>query len=165
MLRITIHGATTLATNGAGAINGAFSMDPSAATATDWADISSTYDEFRVRGVRIRFIPLGPNSVTYLNGFVGVAFDNDSAGNPGSLSAVRQYSTSRLFPALWSNDKVVSFTWWRPMRGSETTIPWYDVATPSGSPGSIQIYGDGLSASTSYFAYAIDYFCEFRGRR
>jgi len=168
LVRATIHSATTLASSGAGIINGAFSMDPSAATGTDWADYSSTYDEFRVLGCRVSFISNQPNTLTSLVDLVAVAFDNDSAGNPGSLSAVRQYSTSRIFPAIWNNDKMYSFTWWRPVRGQETTIPWIDVATPSGSPGSIQIYAGGaggLTASTTYFTYALEYFVEFRGRR
>lgn len=168
LVRATIHGSTTLASTAAGIINGSFSMDPSTATGTDWADYSSTYDEFRVLGCRITFISNQPNTLTSLVDYVAVAFDNDSTGNPGSLSAVRQYSTSRIFPAIWNNDKMYSFTWWRPVRGLETNIPWIDVATPSSSPGSIPIYAGGnggLTVSTVYFTYAIEYFCQFRGRR
>lgn len=163
LLKATVHGDIGITTSAGGVISQAVTLDPSAIANTDWADFSSTYDEFRVLGVRLTFasIPIG---VAINNALVAIAFDNDSAAAPGSLSVVRQYSTSKLFQAIVTS-KTHVFTFWRPTKGMETTIPWVDVATASGSLGSIQIYGSGMASSTQYFGVALDYFVEFRGRR
>ncbi len=163
LLRATVHGDSGLSTSAGGVIAVSYSMDPSAAANTDWADFSSTYDEYRVLGCRITLasIPLG---VAINNALIAIAYDNDSTTTPSSLSQVRQYSTSKVFQAITTN-KTQTFTYWRPVKGVETTIPWVDVATPSGSAGCIMLYGSGMASSTTYFQYAIDYFVEFRGRR
>jgi len=163
LVKATIHGNAAYASSAGGVIDTNITMDPSAVGSTDWGDFSSTYDEFRVLGVRITVASVQSNN-TALNTLVAFAFDNDSSGNPGSFSVVRQYSTCKLLPAIWTT-KPISITWWRPTRGAETTIPWYDVATASSSPGSIPLYASGLTATTTYLALAVDFFCEFRGRR
>lgn len=164
LVKATVHGDAALTTGVAGGINGFIALDPGAISDTDWADFSSTYDEFRVLGVRMRFTCVAPNS-TLANAFLAVAFDNDNAANPGSFSAVRQYSTHRLMPLVWSTDKVITMTWWRPTRGEETTIPWCDIGNSASSLGSIKLFTTGVAASTTYLNYAIDLFVEFRGRR
>lgn len=164
LVRATIHGETTLATTAGGVVNGYVNMDPSTLTNTDWADFSGTYDEFRVMGVRVTCTSIQANTAVN-NSFIALAFDNDSASvSPGSLSAVRQYSTSKLLPAVWST-KPISFTWWRPTQGGDTAILWCDVATPSQSLGQIPIYTSGLNGTSNYIFMLVEMFCEFRGRR
>jgi hypothetical protein len=164
LLAATIHGVGSNASSAGGIITGSVTMDPSAISGTDWADFSSTYDEFRVLGVKVHFVNAQPNN-TIINQLVCIAFDNDTTSNPASFSAVQQYSTSSYFPAQWSTDKVITRTYWRPTRGVDTTIPWIDVANPSGSLGSVQFYSQGLTVSTAYLSLAIELYVEFRGRR
>jgi hypothetical protein len=159
-----VHGINTFASSAGGIINTNITMDPSTLNGTDWADFSSTYDEFRVMGVRVTLVSTPVNVAAINNSMVAIAYDNDSAANPGSYTTVRQYSTCKLFPAVWTT-KPISFTWWRPVRGRETDIIWCDVATPATSFGSIIVYADSLTVSTNYLWYAIDMFVEFRGRR
>ncbi len=163
-VRATIHGSGTLTTSAGGVINTAVTMDPSSYTGTDWADFSSTYDEFRVVGIRITLAPI-QFGVAVNGGLLALAFDNDSSSAPGSFTAVQQYSTSQYYCIVNNTAKPVQFDWWRPTRGAETTQLWYDVANPSGSLGSVVFYASGLSASTSYTSIAIEAFLEFRGRR
>jgi len=163
LVRATLHGNGTLTSSGGGVITGAFAMDPSVASGTDWADFSSTYDEFRVLGVRLILAPV-QFGVAVNGGLMGLAFDDDSATNPASLSEVQQYATCR-YAMVNGFTKLYSFTWWRPTRGAETAVVWNDVANPSGALGSIRIYASGLSASTIYYSYAMEFFVEFRGRR
>jgi len=167
ILRATVHGAGTLATSGIGALFFAISLDPSTLTGTDWADFSSTYDEFRVTGVTFQFYCAAPNSVTLNNSMVAIAFDNDSSVVPTTFSQVRQYANSRVFSALMNHNKGLPFavTYWRPVAGAETPILWSDVATPATSVGSLQIGCTGLTVSTDYLYYTADYYLEFRGRR
>ncbi len=163
LLRTTVHGSDTVSSSAGGIIQYNISLDPSTAGGSDWSDFSSTYDEFRVMGVRVTVFNR-QFGVAVNGGAVAIAFDNDSGGNPASFTAVQQYSTCRYFPAVWTG-KPISFTWWRPTKGLETAITWDDVANPSTSLGSIPIYASGLSASTSYFQYVVEFFVEFRGRR
>lgn len=162
-VRATVHGTGTLTSSAGGVVNNFVGMDPSALTGTDWADFSSTYDEFRVIGIRVTHTN-HQFGVAVNGGIVAVAFDNDSATAPGSFTAVQQYATSRYMPAVWMTN-AIQHTFWRPTLGKETNIPWIDVANPSGSLGSIVYYASGLSASTNYQDVAIELFCEFRGRR
>ncbi len=163
LLRATIHGVGTLTSSAGGVINNFVVMDPSALSGTDWADFSSTYDEFRVLGIRVTHANV-QFGVAVNGGLIACAFDDDSATAPGSFTAVQQYSTSKYLPAVWTT-RPIQFTWWRPVRGGETNIPWIDVANPSGSLGSVVYYCSGLTASTLYHSVAIELFCEFRGRR
>lgn len=163
LMKATVHGAGTLTSSAGGVINTNISMDPSSYTGTDWGDFSSTYDEFRVMGIRITCAN-HQFGVAVNGGIMAVAFDNDSAAAPGSFTQVQQYSTSKYMAAVWTS-KLQRFAWWRPERGVETTIPWIDVANPSGSLGSVVFYCSGLSATTQYVDLAIEAFIEFRGRR
>lgn len=163
LVRATVHGDNILTSDGSGNIKVAIPMDPSVINDTDWADFSSTYDEFRVMGVRITFATVSPNQ-NNASALMAVAFDNDSSGTPANYTAVRQYSTCRLVPAV-TTVKPTVLTWWRPTRGVETNIYWADVANPSTSLGSIQIAVGALSVSTQYLFYTVDFFIEFRGRR
>jgi hypothetical protein len=167
IVRATIHGASTLSSNGAGILANAISMDPSALTGTDWADFSSTYDEFRVIGCEINIVSLFQNSVTAANNLLVVAYDNDSSTVPGSYSAALQYSTSNVTSVIFqhSGGAVKNYSWWRPTSGSETTIPWIDVAAPSGSVGAILLYAESVNLSAAYLAVSVKLFLEFRGRR
>lgn len=163
LVRATVHGSGNFTSSAGGVIAQAISLDPSALGSTDWADFSSTYDEFRVLGARIIFAPV-QFGVAVNGGIAAIAFDNDSGTAPASLTEVQQYSTCRYFQVNGFT-KVVTFTWWRPNKGKETTIIWDDVANPSTSIGSIRMYSSLLSANTQYLHYAVELFCEFRGRR
>lgn len=167
ILKATIHGAATISSTGAGIINTTFSMDPSALTGTDWADFSSTYDEFRVIGCEITLVSLFQNSITAANNLLILAFDNDSSTAPTSYTTALQYSTSRTSSAIFqhSGGATLRSTWWRPTAGSETTIPWVDVAAPSGSVGAILLYSESLNLSAAYLAASVRLYVELRGRR
>ncbi len=161
LVRLTCHGASTITSSAGGVINTYFSMDPS--TQSDWSDFSSTFDEFRVIGCSIIMAPV-QFGVAVSGGLMAVAFDNDSAGNPGSFSAVQQYANSKYYSVV-NSTQPVKFTWWRPQKGGETAITWDDVANPSTSLGSLVFYASGLSASTIYVSVATELYIEFRGRR
>ncbi len=161
--RFTCHAEAALTSNGSGNILTAIGMDPSAGG--DWSDFSSTFDEFRVIGATVRLISAQPNSTSVNNGVLAIAFDNDSSASPTTLNQVRQYATSESLSVLMKHDRGVPYqkTYWRPTTGVQQL--WIDVANPSGSLGAILIAVTGLTASTVYLYYTIDWFIEFRGRR
>ena len=162
-----IHGFTTVSSSAGGVINASISMDPSSVSNTDWADFSSTYDEFRVLGARLKVMAMNPNSNSLADGLCVVAFDNDSSAALSSFGQGQQYNTAVIFPLIYQsvNGRMLTATWYRPTAGKETTIPWIDVASSSNSPGAILFYATGLTASTLYSSYTVELLLEFRGRR
>jgi len=167
IVKATIHGNGSFVTNGAGDMLNGVTLDPSAIPNSDWADFSATYDEFRVVGCEIQIISLGPNSTTLNTGLLAIAFDNDSVTAPTSFSAVRQYGTASVHSLIMQHDqgRPLTLKYWRPVAGEDTSIPWLDVAIPSGSLGSVQIASTTATVSSTYLYYAINLFVEFRGRR
>jgi hypothetical protein len=161
--RHTVHFESSVSSSAGGAILANLSMDPS--SAGDWADFTALYDEFRVVGVRIFLVSSQTNSTSVNNGILAIAYDDDTNSAPASVTAVRQYATSTVHSTLMAHNQgaPLQLVFWRPTTG----VPplWIDVATPSGSLGSILLAATGLSASTAYLTYALDYYCEFRGRR
>ncbi len=165
IIRATVNGAQSYTSTAGGTLSIAVPLDPSALTTTDWADFSSTYDEFRVIGVEINLICRLPN-VTSANNIAVMAFDNDSTPAP-TFALVNSYGNSRIFSTIIIHDEGRPLTqrWWRPTAGAHTEILWRDVANPSTSTGAIMLYADGLQASTAYWDVAYKFFTEFRGRR
>jgi hypothetical protein len=161
--RFTVHFDGTIASSAGGTIRAALGMDPSAAG--DWSDFTGVYDEFRIVGARIHLASAQTNSTGVNNAILAIAYDDDSSTTPASVTAVRQYATSSVHSTIMTHNKgaPLSLVYWRPTTG----VPplWVDVATPSGSLGSIILAADGLTVSTTYLVYALDYYVEFRGRR
>ncbi len=167
IIRETIHGFGTLSSSAGGIIAAAVPLDPGTIANSDWADFNSTYDEVRVIGARLTLVSMGPAAApaTLANGIMAIAFDNDSSVNPSTFTTVQQYGTCQYRSVLMQHNQGLPLTleWWRPTSGKETSMSWIDIA--STTPGSIQIYASGLTASTTYFQYTVDLYCEFRGRR
>jgi hypothetical protein len=163
--RCTIHGNGTLTSTAGGVILQALSLDPNA-YGVDYIDYNGTYDEFRVIGARLSLVSLTTTAVS-ANSTLMIAFDNDSAAAPASSTIVQQYSSSSVNSAIMTHTegKPLIKEFWRPQSGGDTSIVWCDVAAPATSVGSIQIGVNGLTPATAYLNYAVELFCEFRGRR
>lgn len=165
ILKTTLHGTGGITTDGAGIFGVAITLDPSIPFGSDWADFSSTYDGFRVMGIRIRIVSNFTNSATVLNNQMAIAFDNDSSAAPATLTTVQQYANSSTHSVVMTHNKgdPLTLTYWRPTSGAP--IIWDDVATPGSALGSILIYGANLTPATAYLSYALEFYTEFRGRR
>lgn len=163
--RFVLHDSGGVSSSGAGTISSAaISNNPS--SAQDWGKLSSYYDEFRVLGVRVQLLPNQIFSVTKLNDYVAVYFDNDS-NTPDSFVVALQRANKVMVPAIFTTtDKLPSFTFMRPnTKGSP--IPWCDVATPSQSLGATVFVSQvaTLSTATNYLTWYVEYLVEARGAR
>jgi hypothetical protein len=101
---------------------------------------------------------LGSNAVL-------IAFDNDDATAFSSYAEGTEYQNVHMIPALFNNARTYDLRFARPSSGKETSLPWSDVGTPSGSPGAVKMWSDSISASTNYFTYMFEWAIEFRGLR
>jgi len=162
--RFIISISGTLTTTAGGVLSGSFGMDPSGGST--WSSIALLYDQFRVIGGQLKMVPRTSLNSANISGLVRFAFDNDSTTVPTSLNELAGYSELTEVPAVWTSGaiKVVNFK--RPMikgvvQGQQL---WYNETAPSSSPGALKFYGDGLTASTAYINYVLDYLVEFQMR-
>lgn len=152
----------TLASDAACKLAGAFAMNPS--SADKWSQYASIYDQFRVVGGRLSLASIAPNSSTVLNSIAIFAFDNDSTGTPTAYSDVTAYSEMRRMPVCWTSGSIKQVNFARPRVNGEmqqVNTMWLDEQTPSGSLGALKFYADGLTASTNYWHYILEYLVEF----
>ncbi len=155
----------TLSSNGSGVMSGAFGMDPSGSA--EWSSFAAIYDQFRVIGGVLKLASMVPNgSTTVSNSIVAFAYDNDSAATPTTYGQIMQFAEITDVPACWTSGAIKQIPFRRPfLRGQpQSQFVWYDEATPSASPGGLKFYGSGLSNSTSYWSYILEYVVEFQMR-
>lgn len=152
-----------IGSSGAGIIAGAFGMDPSGSA--EWSSLALVYDQFRVLGGQLKLACCVPNTVV-LSSLVRFAYDNDSAATPSSYADVMAYSEVTDVPAIWTSGSVKTVNFRRPvLRGvPQSEQLWYNETSPSTSPGSLKFYGTGLTSSTNYWNYILDYLVEFQMR-
>lgn len=158
---LSIQGS--IGSSGAGIIAGAFSMDPSGSA--EWSSLALVYDQFRVLGGQLKLACAVPNTVV-LSSLVRFAFDNDSAASPSSYADVMAYSEITDVPAIWTNGAVKAVNFRRPViKGvPQQAQLWYQETSPSSSPGALKFYATGLTSSTNYWNYILDYLVEFQMR-
>jgi len=151
-----------LGSTAGGVMAGALLMDPSGAS--EWASLALLYDQFRVLGGQLKICSMIPNTAVG-GGLVRFAFDNDSTTTPASYADVMQYSEVTDVPALFTNGvKTVNFR--RPvLRGvPQQGSIWYNETSPASSPGALKYYSQGLTGTTTYWSYVLDYLVEFQMR-
>jgi hypothetical protein len=152
-----------IGSDGIGRIQAIYGMSPSGAS--DWASVSALYDEFRVVGCRLTLVSRQQNSVTAGSNAVYVVYDNDDGAVLTSYGEASEYQNCHVIPAIWADAKVYQFNFARPGAGSQTSLPWIDIAAPASSIGAIKLYAESLSNSTQYFHALLEWAVEFRGVR
>jgi hypothetical protein len=155
----------TLTTSAGGVYAGAFGMDPSGSA--EWSSFAALYDQFRVIGGNMKIVSaLANGNSTALNGIVAFAFDNDSSAAPANYGQIMQFAEITDVPACWTSGVIKQIPFRRPMKNGtpQSQFLWYDEASPSASPGGLKFYGSGLSNSTTYWSYIIEYVVEFQLR-
>lgn len=159
-----LHQLGTLTSSAGGTITTVLSMDPSGFP--DWGQIVNYYDEFRVMGVRLILMCVQQTSIATTQNLGWIVFDNDDTSVIGSGNSGAQFVHKYVVPSQFThiNGKSPELMFKRPVSKTSPVI-WRDVAAPATSDGSIKFYFDGLSVSTKYFQYYVEYFVEARGRR
>jgi hypothetical protein len=155
------RGGVECKSSGAGTLADGFSQDPS--TFDEWSSYNALFDEFRVLGGKLHFIPRDRYSKTTTLCYpIVVGYDNDSTSNPvTTLATAWQYPYSKPHTL---EDPLV-FEWKRP--NITPSAYWDDVATPSSSLGIVFVISDvgTLTPSTIYGNYFVEFEVEFRSRR
>jgi len=119
-----INYEATIATSGAGIVASYFVNNISAAT--NWAQVSALYKEYRILGIRMEYEPLARYSSANIKAPGLIAIDRTSTGTPASYDAVMQYSSARKVSLEdpWSIEAKMSGTVEAQWLGTGTTTPF-----------------------------------------
>jgi hypothetical protein len=135
---------------------------PGLQSTTEWASFAGLYQEYRVLGIEMKYVP-------YYNG----TFNTTVTPATGAVNVVHTPLT--VNPA--DLDEVINFVTWKPFRTSTSmTCHWkmfgVEEATfsrvadvNSVNHGGIQYFIPGATGETSYGQVFVTYLVEFRARR
>jgi len=132
---------------------------------SDWTAMAALYDEFRVIGGTIKFFCAQQNSVTVQAAPIICVYDNDDqstalTGYTGALD----YSSKIQFSSIWDNNRFPSMTAACYSAASPTTgVVWATTGNPAAFIHSFKMFGNGLTASTTYLNVTAQIVVQFRG--
>lgn len=155
----------------------AFPYNPNQAgfsgTVQDFNNFSSVYDQYRVYGVKLQFIPDAGMDETDLTQFRPIYIFTDFDSNNQAMTNATAIQYERMkFKDLrrpWSYyvrvPKMANTTNVGGVGSVQVGSGWFDVAAPLPT-GSIYVYtAAGLKASTHFGRLLITYYVGFKGRR
>lgn len=135
---------------------------PGLASTTEFVSYGGLYQEFRVLGIELSYVP-------FFNGSYSAALEQGSGAtaivhiplttNPANLDDVLQYATWKPFRTSTPSKHV-----WR-MFGVEESTFASTAAVTSVNHGGIVYYVNGLTPSQTYGKGMVTFLVEFRGRR
>lgn len=162
---------TNLVTSVGGAVSFFNSANPSDAFNNggtdyeDWTNVYNLFDSFRVRAIKLKFIPSLPNDTSGTTAFSPLYV----GGDPDSSTIMPV--TTILEAVQYENMKVKNmFRPWSyyfklPKPGATPTLGWCDVASPTQQLGMIWAYGTGFDISTGYGTMISTIYLQARDRR
>lgn len=162
--------SSVLTSSGGGIIASYMSAKPDAVwdgggTVEDWSSVSSLFDSFQTRAMKMHFIPQLPNDTSAQTGYfpLYVGFDVDAqAVNPvGSVSAALQYENMKVFNMYrpWKYYKIL------PRTGASKQLGWTDMANTSDQYGMIWTFGEGFDVSQTYGRVILTLYIKAKDRR
>jgi len=138
--------------NSSGVINAVIPVNPS--NSENWTNFTNLYDEYRVLLVRAHFVP-GCSALSTPTGELMMTVDHDSAVALSSYAGGFQ-STSAVIGPL--DRKLV-----REFRMSGTNENQLRNTASPNDVGSIKTFATGVTASTTYGQFMIEYLVQGRG--
>ncbi len=151
--------AAELTSSVAGAITSVLGSWPS--SLSDWANIVATFHEVRTLGMRFIYQPSNKyNRGTVTTRPIASVVDHSDSGSIASYTSAANHESGKLHSLDDSFSVTVKMT------GTEEA-QFQDVATAAatGNRFYIKLYADGLSLSTSYGVYFVQYLYQVRGRK
>jgi hypothetical protein len=152
--RAVLISLSTITSTGGGIIANVIDNNPNGFG--DWANFANCYDEYRVLGLKVRFMPSNPYNVTRLTRPLITLVDRDSAGGMASYAAALNYESSK--------DWDITRGWTVTARAKgPKDFAWITTAAPVATFW-IKLYTDTVSNTTEYGLTRNEILVEFRGR-
>ncbi len=170
VINVKLTQTTNVTTDGSAKINDVFNLHNPALTidgATaydDWAAYSALYDQYRVRAIKIEYIPFYPNDeeAQFKHRPLVLVYDRDSStalttwDQAAGFSGRRWYSTHKRFTYYRKLHRIGP-------KDQDLTGGWIDCANPH-SEGAIKTYSESMTASTSYGLWIMTAYCQFKNK-
>lgn len=151
---INLMTSSSITSTGGGVINNVLDNNPSGFG--DWSSAAQLFDEYRVLGITVTFMPVNPYNTTRTTRPLISVVDRDSSGLIGSLAAALNYESAR------NHDLTKTFTVTARASGPGN-MSWVTTASPTATFW-VKFYSESLTASTEYGLTKQTILVEFRGR-
>jgi len=129
------------------------------AAAFGWSQLSTFFDEFRLRRVEFWCEPFNKYSkTTTISGPIAMYYDDDSYGVLSAFSLLAANQQHSNTDDLWSQERKRVFN--KPT--SDIYLNAWQTTASIACPGGLLSYADSLSASITYARVWVRYWCDFR---
>jgi len=145
-----------LSSSGAGVINATFAKDIPT-SCTDWSNLDSTYDQYRVLALEVKYFP--NQSSGSANTFTPLL----SVVDRDVITPLASYAAAANYDSLKEHVLDRPFKRTMKMSGTQDGVFLDTLAVPSAS-GAIKFFATGLTNSVSYGRVIVYYLIQFRGR-
>jgi hypothetical protein len=151
---ITLYDNASVSSDVTGAIAGRFNNNPSGSR--NWFEMSTSWGEYRVLGIRFTYMPLFANNTTALQGFSGYhSVIHGSPTVPTTLSQAASDGKSHI----WNPWRTFVRTW----RMSDVTESQFILTSgPSSTSNCLDLFGTNATVSMLYGNMTIEYVVQFR---
>jgi len=156
-ISMTLGNVFNLVSDSVGQVNNVISSSPS--TASDWTAVSNVYDEFRVLGFQIKFVPVNRYSKTTTVTYpLGTVVDRDGIStSPTSFAQIMMKESFTL--------RSMEDPWEMTVRmDGEEDAGFVSVNNSSINSYAIRMYSNSNSFSTTYGLIFVYWRVQFRGR-
>jgi hypothetical protein len=152
----TFYLDSTISASASGIVSAVLDNDPS--SAQNWVSYTACWNEYRVLGIRYKYVPGNVVNTATIAGFTGYhcIIRGMTAPTITSLSEAASTGISRPWTAFrpWSRD-------WKMSDVDEATF--ISTSFPTTTSRTLAIYATGGTASTTYGHLSTQYLVQFRG--
>jgi hypothetical protein len=162
--RVSTH--DVINTTGGGNIFFSVPIDPTT-TSGEWPAIIALYEEFRIMGGLITLVPsqaLVTAGSSRANALAVIAYDQALFYTPASFTDLLSYPTRDIFNTQSVVSKPYTYGFRVPTAGIDNPIPWFSTTAAFVPTSCILIVSTGLTPSSQYFSFVLDFYLEFRTR-
>lgn len=168
-----LRGVLDLSSSGAGIINNAYritqpdSIDGAGTALTDWTSLSNLYDEFRVSGIKIQFVPKLPNDTSSAVSYQPIYcfMDTDSAALSPTVAACVGYDNCKVYNLYRPFKRYMKVPKLINTAASTVGYPgWMDTASPAAT-GGFYLHAESLTNSTDYGQIILTYYIKTHNRK
>ncbi len=155
---MTLRRAYQVTTNGSGIYSATQTYDPSGCD--NWTEMSTTFDEYRVLGIRYEYYPtFSVNTATVGGGLLcSSILHTETAPSPGSITEAYSYGDSRV-----GNVFKPFVREWKMTDTNEADFN--KTSSTSSSQYAFHLYVDQAGASIAYGVVFVTYLVQFRSLR
>jgi hypothetical protein len=152
---VSLMDNATITTSAGGAILGNFNNNPS--NARNWTEMSSSWAEYRVLGIKISYDPIAVVNTATAPGFSGYQSVVHALVAPAPTTLAQAASTGVAKP--WNAFRKFTREW-RMTDVEEANFQ--STAAPSGTAYAFTLYGEGGGVSQYYGNLLIEYLIQFK---